>query len=70
MPLVRGTLRWKEAFLLPIAELTNSLKITLKVISVIGMEALSIWLIWPMVGLVSEDLSFLSLSCKYKVVQS
>ena len=35
---------------------------TLKPKSVIGMETVNVWLIWSMVGLLSQDLSFLSLS--------
>ena len=34
-----------------IVKLTNSFKIALKVKSVIGVEAVKVWLIWLMIGL-------------------
>ena len=41
-------------FILAIASLTNSFRVALKEKSVIGMDVVSVWFMWPIVGLVSE----------------
>ena len=58
-----------EILCLVVARLTCSFKIDLKVKSVVGVEAINGWLMWLIVGLVSErDFSFLSPSLAGKEV--